>query len=244
MRLLIDAGNSRLKWYLDNRGRIVGQGVGIIEGVDPVPGLSTKVGDISRVAVSTVASEERRLRLLQHLSGRVDAPVVCYWAEPQRDGLVNAYRDCSQMGADRWHAMCGAWLEHRDGFVVVDAGSAITVDYVDSAGQHLGGYILPGLHMMRRSLKVDAARIDFTPEQVPDMSPGASTGECVNHGLAWWSGALIDKIHGDTKALGLPVILITGGDAERLLRLGLVAEWKPSLVMEGLATIDAQAHLE
>lgn len=244
MRLLIDAGNSRLKWCLDSCGRIVDQGVGVIEDIDPVPGLSAKVGNVLRVAVSTVASEERRLRLIQHLSSRVGAPIACYWAEPQRGGLVNAYRDCSQMGADRWHAMFGAWLEFRDGFIVVDAGSAITVDYVDATGQHLGGFILPGLHMMKRSLKADAARIDFTPEQVSNMRPGTSTGECVNHGLAWLSGALIEKVHNDLKALCLPVILVTGGDAERLLQLGLVAEWKPFLVMEGLAAIDAQAHFE
>lgn len=244
MRLLIDAGNSRLKWCLDNSGHIVDQGVGVIEDIDPVPGLSTKAGDISRVAVSTVASEERRLRLLQHLSGRVGAPVRCYWAESQRGGLVNAYQDCRQMGADRWHAMYGAWREHRDGFIVVDAGSAITVDYVGSDGQHLGGFILPGLHMMRRSLKVDAARIGFAPEPVSDMSPGASTGECVNHGLAWLSGALIDRVRSDSKAFGIPVVLVTGGDAERLLQLGLEAEWRPSLVVEGLAAIDEWAHTE
>lgn len=244
MRLLIDAGNSRLKWCLDESGRIVDQGFGVIEDANPVPGLSVVDADISRVAVSTVASEERRLRLLQHLSSRVSAPATCYWAESHRDGLTNAYQDCRQMGADRWHAMCGAWRAHRQGFILVDAGSAITVDYVNSGGRHLGGYILPGLHMMQRSLQVDAARINFDPQQATDTGPGMSTTECVNHGFAWLSGALIDRIHRDSEVLGISDILVTGGDAERLLHLGLAAECHPSLVLEGLAIIDAEAHPE
>lgn len=244
MRLLIDAGNSRLKWCLDESGRIVDQGFGVIEDADPVPGLSVVDADISRVAVSTVASEERRLHLLQHLSSRVSASATCYWAEAHRDGLTNAYHEFRQMGADRWHAMYGAWLEHRRGFILVDAGSAITVDYVDSGGRHLGGYILPGLNMMRRSLQVDAARINFSPQQVAGVSPGMSTSECVNHGFAWLSSGLIDRIHRDSEVLGINDILATGGDAERLLHLGLAAVCRPSLVLEGLAAIDAKAHAE
>ncbi|GGE75289.1 type III pantothenate kinase [Streptosporangium jomthongense] len=241
MRLLIDAGNSRLKWRLDDAGRVVDQGVGGSADPDPVPGLTTGVADISRVAVSTVASEETRLALLRHLSDRIKAPVRFYWAEAHRDGLTNAYHDCNQMGADRWHAMCGAWREHKQGFIVVDAGSAITVDYVDSGGRHLGGFILPGLQMMRRSLQVDAARIDFDPGQVLVTTPGTSTSECVNHGVAWLSGALIDRIQRDAEKFGLNDVLATGGDAGWLIQLGLAAESHPSLVLEGLAIVDAGA---
>jgi type III pantothenate kinase len=140
--------------------------------------------------------------------------------------------------------MYGAWQKrkHGPGYTIVDAGSAITVDYVDSSGRHLGGYILPGLRMMLRSLKVDAARIGFDSEQVSDMRPGMSTGECVNHGLAWLSGALIDRIHSDSVEFGVPDILVTGGDAERLLHLGLAAKYHPSLVLEGLAAIDTETY--
>ncbi|MCK0165861.1 type III pantothenate kinase [Marinobacter sp. S6332] len=242
MRLLIDAGNSRLKWRLDETGGVIAQGLGGIEDADPLSGLPVDAVNISRIAVSTVASEEKRLRLLQSLSSRVSAPIRCYWSEACRNGLASAYRDYQQMGADRWHAMYGAWLDYKQGFIVVDAGSAITVDYVGSSGQHLGGFILPGLHMMRRSLQVDAARIDFDPSHVSDRSPGKSTSECVNHGLAWLSSALIDRVHSDSYAAGVRDILITGGDAERLLSLGLKATFCPSLVLDGLAAIDAQVY--
>lgn len=244
MRLLVDAGNSRLKWRLDESGVIVEQGVGDLADADPVPGLAVRCADVSRVAVSTVASEEKRLRFLNYLSGQINAPATCYWAESCRAGLVSAYHNYRQMGADRWHAMYGAWQEHKRGFVVVDAGSAITVDYVSSAGQHLGGFILPGLNMMLKSLQVDAARIGFDPEPASDTRPGTTTGECVNHGLAWLTGALVGRVHQDSDALGLPDILVTGGDADRLLQLGLTAECHPSLVLEGLALIDTEVQAE
>lgn len=242
MRLLIDAGNSRLKWRLEELGRTVAQGLGGIEDSDPLPDLPVEIVNISRVAVSTVASEEKRLCLLRNLSNRVSAPIRFYWSEASREGLVSAYQNHHQMGADRWHAMFGAWLGYRRGFILVDAGSAITVDYVESSGRHMGGFILPGLSMMRRSLQLDAARIDFAPVLAVSTSPGSNTSECVNHGLAWLSSALIDRVHGDAGSIGVGHVLVTGGDSERLLSLGLNAVYQPSLVLDGLASIDAKAH--
>lgn len=244
MRLLIDAGNSRLKWRFEVSGQVCDQGVGAIEGCDPFSGLPDVKRDVSRIAVSVVASEEIRLRLLEHMSRRFSAPVTCYWAEASRSGLHNAYQDCSQMGADRWHAMYGAWQGCRQGFVVIDAGSAITVDYVRASGRHLGGYILPGLNMMRRSLQVDAARIGFDSEPALDVSPGGSTSECVNHGSAWLTRALIERIQRDSRVYGINDVLVTGGDAARLVNLGLAAEVHPALVMDGLALIDSEVHGE
>jgi len=240
MRLLVDAGNSRLKWRLDEGGLVVEQGVGRLDDADLVPGLNAKPADITAVAVSTVSAENRRLALQTYLEHRTAAPVRFYWAEPERGDLVNAYNDYPKMGADRWHAMYGAWAHFRQGVAVVDAGSAVTVDYVDSSGQHLGGFILPGLQMMLRSLKNDAARIGFDPDQVLETSPGQSTGECVNHGLAWLSAAMVERVQSDVKKFGLEHILVTGGDADRLLGLGLLAEFRPQLVLDGLALIDSE----
>ncbi|MBW4936553.1 type III pantothenate kinase [Marinobacter sp. F4206] len=244
MRLLIDAGNSLLKWRLDRAGHILGRGLGRLDDADPLPGLSVDARDITGVAVSTVASEEKRLKLIEYLATRTAAPVRFYWAESRRGGLVNAYADYHRMGADRWHAMYGAWHSMSGSFAVVDAGSAVTVDYVDHSGNHVGGFILPGLHMMLRSLKTDAARIGFDPDQVLDTGPGRSTGECVNHGLAWLSASMVDRIHKDAGTYGLNDIVVTGGDADRLLGLGLSATNRPQLVLEGLELIDNEDRAE
>ncbi|WP_203301823.1 type III pantothenate kinase [Marinobacter sediminum] len=244
MRLLVDAGNSRLKWRLAQAGQIVAQGVGKLDDANPMPGLEANSREITGVAVSTVAAEDKRLGLQAFLERQTEAPVRFYWSEPERGELVNAYNDYPKMGADRWHAMYGAWSLYRQGVAVVDAGSAVTVDYVDGSGQHLGGFILPGLQMMLRSLKKDAARIGFDPDQVLETSPGHSTGECVNHGLAWLSAAMVERVHADVRTFGLERILVTGGDAGRLLGLGLSAEMQPQLVLDGLALIDSEDHAQ
>ncbi|MDY6816874.1 MAG: type III pantothenate kinase [Pseudomonadota bacterium] len=239
MRLLIDAGNTRLKWQLGNRQDVLASGVGDLSSPDPLQGLPPEPR-VRRISISTVAAEARLEALVAHLERRFGVPAVCHWSEAQRGGLRNAYKDYLRMGADRWHAMYGAWQRHREGFAVVDAGSAVTVDYVSPSGQHLGGFIVPGLQMMIRSLQTDAARILFDPEQVLQTGPGVTTGECVNHGLAWLSAAMIERIRADVSTFALRDILVTGGDAERLQGLGLNAIHTPDLVLQGLAAIDSE----
>lgn len=240
MRLLIDAGNTRLKWRLEHAGIIIDDGWSALDSEDPLAEVVDYLGSISGVAVSTVIGEGARLKLLGYLERKVSGPVRFYWAERARFGLKNSYSDPQAMGADRWHGMYGAWALCRNGFVVIDAGSAITVDYVSPAGQHLGGYILPGLKMMLKSLKTDAARIAFDGDDVASAQPGKNTAECVNQGLSWLSLAMIERVNADMAELGLAEALVTGGDAARLLTLGLEGSHQPSLVLDGLGRIDSE----
>ncbi|MBU2952485.1 type III pantothenate kinase [Marinobacter sp. F3R08] len=244
MKLFIDSGNTRLKWCLDDRGGPLACGTGSLADENPLAGAGDRLRDVKSVAVSTVASEQRRALLSELLARVCAASVDFYWSERARNGLVNAYQDVGKMGADRWHAMYGAWLAHKLGYVVVDAGSAITVDYVDRSGQHLGGYILPGLQMMLRSLRTDAARIDFEAQSESTIYPGKSTGECVNHGLSWLLSAMIQRLNADARRLALSDVLVTGGDAARLMDLGLPGMLCPDLVLKGLRAIHAEEACE
>lgn len=238
MILFIDSGNTRTKWRLSGASGSCVEGVGLSSESDALSVLSRHGPDISRVAVSMVGSDQAEASLRRAIQAMTDAPVTFYGAEKQRFGLRNSYSRVTAMGADRWHAMVGAWVAYRTGLVVVDAGSAVTVDYVGGRGCHLGGYILPGLLMMRRSLRLEAARIGFEHDDQLVTTPGQNTSECTNHGLAWLSSGLIDRIHKDCQSYGLNKLLVTGGDAERLLSLGLEAEHRPGLVLEGLELID------
>lgn len=243
MRLLMDAGNTRMKWRLEQAGTAIKEGWSALDSEDPLASISGYLGLVSSVAVSTVAREDVRLRLLSYLEQKVAVPIRFYWAEEERLGLRNSYADPRAMGADRWHAMYGAWRLYGSGCAIVDAGSAITVDYVGHHGRHLGGYILPGLNMMLKSLQTDAARIEFEADDVSVAQPGKSTAECVNHGLSWLSLAMIEKIRSDSAGLGLPEVLVTGGDALRLIAMGMSADHYPSLVLHGLGCIDSEEVL-
>jgi type III pantothenate kinase len=244
--LLIDSGNTRIKWRLERQesADVIALGYGLLTDPDPFHALCLPKGErVRSVAVSTVASEQSQRSLVAALKAQFTVPVVCYWSERQRGGLINGYQHPQKMGADRWHGMYAAWQSRHQGFVVVDAGSAMTVDYVAASGHHLGGFILPGLQMMLRSLNSDAARIGFEPGSSVDVHPGLSTSECVNHGLAWLGAALSDQIMKNMHSYGLRDAVLTGGDAERLQRLGLQGRLEPELVLDGLAKIHREQAL-
>ncbi|KPQ01213.1 type III pantothenate kinase [Marinobacter sp. HL-58] len=240
MKLLIDAGNTRIKWQLLADGEILDEGFDTLESDQMFNDWAARAGTVERVAISTVISEDRRRHLQARLKAFCGAPVIFHWAESRRGALVNAYTDVQKMGADRWHAMCGAWFTTGGGgFAVVDAGSAITVDYVASSGMHLGGYILPGKQMMLRSLRQDVARVGFDSLDAEQGRPGVSTTECVQHGLAWLREAMVARIHQDCGELGLDRVVVTGGDASGLIGAGLSAVHEPYLVLSGLAAVDS-----
>lgn len=230
-----------MKWQLVAGGDVVQMGVSGPEAEDLFQHWSHYVDAIDRVVISTVISEERRQNLQARLEILSQAPVVFHWAEQLRGKLVNAYADASRMGADRWHAMCGGWhVTGGGGFAVVDAGSAITIDYVARSGAHLGGYILPGKQMMLRSLKQDAARIGFDGIDAEHGMPGRSTTECVQHGLVWLRESLVARLYRDCRSFELDQILVTGGDADGLIGAGLRAVHEPYLVLNGLAAVDGE----
>jgi len=238
--LLVDSGNTRLKWRLERQksAEVLVQGVGLLSDADPLQALCLPKGErVMSVAVSTVASEQRQHNLVAALESRFAVSVTCYWSERERGGLINGYQQPAKMGADRWHGMYAAWQMRRQGFAVIDAGSAVTVDYVAADGHHLGGYILPGLQMMLRSLSSDAARIGFEPKPNLKTLPGLSTNECVNHGLAWLSAAFLDRVLADIQSYGLRDLVLTGGDALRLQHIGLQGEIELELVLDGLAKV-------
>ena len=238
MILLVDYGNTRLKWRLVSSMGVEQEGA-TTEGPQALrSGLAAYGRAITRVAVSMVGSEQAMATLSNTLEKVTAAPIRFYWSEQVRDGLRNGYVDVSRMGADRWHAMLGAWQINRSGVAVVDAGSALTVDYIASGGQHLGGYILPGLQMMRESLHRGAARVGFDNAVSLSTVPGTNTSDCVNHGLSWLNVGIVEHIERDVIDLGLDSVVITGGDAGRLLALGLKGEHRPGLVFEGLAVVD------
>lgn len=215
-------------------------GASDLAAVEPFLELQSYAEAISRVCISTVGSEASRSSLEEVIRKLTSAPITFYWSEAARDGLKSSYQDVSKMGADRWHAMVAAWSRFRDGCAIVDAGSAVTVDYIDNNGCHIGGFILPGLKMMRRSLKLDAARIGFEADEQLNTRPGNTTGECANHGLAWLTEGIVKQVHRDVRAYGVEHVLVTGGDAKRFMELGLEADYWPELVLDGLHQAVAQ----
>lgn len=243
--LLLDIGNSRLKWG-------VYDGVAILETGD-IPrrdvaarGLSVLTArlplDVDAVWASNVAGAGFAARLKAIIQVHCGQDVHFARVEKHAYGLTNSYAQPRRMGVDRWVAMVGAWTEAQTACLVVDAGTAVTIDAVDADGQHLGGQILPGVTLMAKALHAATSDIPLVDahrdsEAGREHMFGDSTAAAVRLGSA---NAVVGAVERAARSMrgqdAAPRIVLTGGDASRILRLlDEPAQHRPHLVLAGLA---------
>ena len=114
------------------------------------------------------------------------------------------------LGVDRWLALLAA---HRhaptEPLMVLDCGSAITLDLLVVGGRHLGGYIVPGLALMRSSLLSETAGVAVEALSSVTSCPGRDTSTAVGHGLPLMAAVGLDfliELGGSCQSLALPVV--------------------------------------
>lgn len=235
MILLIDQGNSNIKWCLCKNGNLQPVYNGSLTVLKEY--LKIHGSSISEVLISSVKNEQQLESLTYLLKEIVLVPIQVANSGIEHQALKNGYKNYTQLGIDRWLAMIAAWADLQSGFIIVDAGSALTLDIVDASGKHQGGHIIPGLSMQKKSLLAQAERVNF--EEDTDSSVyclGTSTSEAVHNGcLSNLCGYITlmyqQQINNNTV---LPLFL-TGGDAG-ILSKGLEVEHQviPDLVLRGL----------
>jgi len=160
--LAIDAGNSRTKWAVfDEAGELQTQAA--ISNSELHDFAAPEAWQpCTRAVISNVAGEEMEQNLTSLLLQR---NISMSWvkASAQACGVINSYEFPERLGTDRWAALIAAWQQFRAPCVVVNAGTALTVDAlgVDENGQGIffGGLIVPGLRLMQQSLVGAAAGI-------------------------------------------------------------------------------------
>lgn len=238
MKLVMDVGNSRIKW-----ARVGPDG--------PAPGAAAdRGGSVDKtldaafagseapdaVLISSVAGDAVDARLEQWVTARWDRRPAWFRAEPETLGIVNGYLDAAQMGADRWAAVIGARGLYPAPVGVIDCGTAVTLDVVDGGDRHLGGLIAPGLDLAQRSLLTSTAGVRAAGRQATGLL-GRSTAECVANGtslglagaLERWLEEVDDSLEGVTW-------LATGGAWPRLgAAIRRSIQYDPDLVLRGLA---------
>jgi len=172
------------------------------------------------------SSLTRRVTVL----GAADFPIENRLARPE------------QVGTDRLAAAVAANRLRATGqpAIIIDAGTAITVDVVSESGAYVGGAILPGLAMAARALaeQTDALPlIDFDPSDPPPPI-GDDTISAMQSGLFWGTSGAIKKLIDEiiAKLTAPPLLLATGGDSTRLLyEAGVAATYEPDLTLAGIA---------
>lgn len=249
MKLLLDIGNTRIKWAfvsgdgLSDAGEVVHR-----ERADALAGftaaLAHRPDDVTAINVAGAATGAAVADALRAHCGAETR----FISVGQSCGEVrNGYTEWQQLGVDRWAAVVGAWYQRRSDVLVVDAGTAVTIDLVRADGTHEGGVILPGLRMAEEALGVATADIAAFAAAAPGPGEsgwyGRATAEAVQRGAHFSLCAAIDRAVNEFPSGAMPPVLLTGGDAAKL-QPGLQSrsEIRPLLVLEGLRHLDSGAN--
>lgn len=221
MILLVDAGNTRIKWATWDGVKITRQGHFFHVGIDRTL-LGEKLWRDLELPVQVVMASVAGRELEQALSAWVQqawqVTVEHVRVQSHAFGVHNAYPAPEQMGVDRWVAMLGANAHQLTPCCIIDCGTAITIDGLGAMGQHLGGVIFPGQHLMRRALYGNTRQIP-PAEKGQGTVFGENTQDCVWGGTLYAAASAIDGIcqRMETGLAGKVQRVLTGGDAEWLL---------------------------
>ena len=146
MILQIDIGNSRIKWRLMNGHKSLVAGTQATATIlSGKPLVLESVTSVSEVQIASVANPTMVTSLRHQLAERFSASIKMAQVTAKAGGVTCGYKNPQQLGVDRWLAIVAAYHQLPERLLVVDAGSAITLDLVSPVGQHQGGYIIPCL---------------------------------------------------------------------------------------------------
>jgi len=231
MILLVDIGNTRIKWALSLDGILSGQNA-----VRHAGGLAVVLSQYwvnlpvpEKVVIASGLVSAQTQDMDAWVLQQWQCPVV-YLDTPRTEcGVINAYVDYQDLGVDRWLGLLACHHFINSAACVIACGTAVTVDAIRADGQHLGGCILPGLELMRSSLN-QTGKINIEHHASSDLSPvNASTKAGVYCGTLYAVSKAIDAIIGNMnkELAGNVQYIITGGDAEKikpLLQVNVVYE--------------------
>jgi len=222
--LLLDIGNSRAKGALWQNGRLSG----------PFDFPQVLPDEPDSVLYASVANDERLAQL------KADAGLSAVtWqqvsSEAAKNGLRNSYAMPQTLGVDRWLAMLGAKAAYPDtDLLVVDAGTALTVDSLAASGQHLGGWIVPGIRLQQKAVTSYTARVFNRDEEKYNTDFATDTAGCLQNGVF---AAILAVIRLAKQQVPQAKLLITGGDAPLLTPYlqDLTPETDALLVFRGMS---------
>lgn len=243
MILELDCGNSFIKWRVIHAGdaTIVGGGIvdsdqALLAQVAALPGQR-----LSGCRMVSVRSEDETDVLCAHLEQSFGVRVQVAQPAQEMAGVRNGYDDYKRLGMDRWLAALGAYHLAKGACLVIDLGTAAKADFVAANGQHLGGYICPGMPLMRSQLRTHTRRIrydDASAERaLSSLAPGHSTVEAVERGCVLMLQGFARTQIEQARALWGEAfsVFLTGGDAPLVQDSVPQARVIPDLVFVGLA---------
>lgn len=224
MNLLIDIGNTRVKWTVET-----GTGLGVMRakpyaGWDEQEVLRELLADLSkpdRVFIANVGGEKIGALIANSIARKWGLSAVFLQSSARAGRVRNAYQIPEQLGVDRWLSMIGGFNLVEGAVCVAGFGTAATMDAIAIDGQHLGGVIVPGKTLAIDSLLRNTSEIATRAKAggVAQSLFADSTASAVEQGVINMLAALTERMVFDMNArLGaLPTLLVTGGASSQVV---------------------------
>ncbi len=240
--LVVDIGNSRIKWASVEAGVLGGQGTADYQDETLERELDAAFkdrGEPTAIAYCSVGASATGNILERWTREHWGIEAVRVRTAAEGFGVRCAYAQPETLGADRWAALVACRHQGKGAAVVVDCGTAITLDAISEGGEHLGGVIVPGVTLMRHAL---TTRTDQIPAQDSDSRAvlAKSTADGVAAGTLYAAAAAVDRLVEEMGAFLPPgsARILTGGAMEQLRPLMATEfETDAALVLYGLAVI-------
>ena len=238
MKLLIDFGNTRLKWAVWENGRRTFGGVFAHEDTSLAAALSnnwTALGEPEAILVSSVVSAALEEELAQLVSAHFDCPIEFVRSPAEAIGIRNAYAEPERLGVDRFLALAAIHAATPRAQILLSCGTALTLDALSKDGRHLGGLIAPSPALMRSALGKGTARVGEQDGELIEIA--TNTADAAWSGCLLSSVALIERFRATvaTRIGGRVAIVGDGGGLDECLRLIPEIERGRDLVLHGLA---------
>jgi type III pantothenate kinase len=245
MILLIDVGNTRIKWAIHGPDGLSAQQAAAHANwsvADIHQQITAQIPAPQRILVSNVAGSRLAALLTDAAKDAWGMDPVFVQSTASACGVRNGYVQPDKLGVDRWLGCIAAYQIAAGSVCVASVGTAMTVDAIDASGRHLGGLIVPGLDLMKHSLLVATSDIAARAGKSPgsDSMFAADTAAAIREGGRHALAALITRCV-ERMQPGQPTLVLTGGASARIESLlGLSHQSIPDLVLRGLCLVAAE----
>jgi len=242
MKLLIDIGNSRIKYAYQEHAKIHTVQAITYQHADYLSQISQHWQSLHPPQILAISSVGNATILEQLIElGKQIWPtvrVIIATSSAKKLALVNAYPQPDKLGVDRWLALIALHHYYPSYSCVVDCGTAITIDCLNQAGIHQGGLITPGLELMKQSLYQGTEQITLS-QQKHTVTLANNTASAIYVGTLYAAAGFIEKAVTDFQTHSK--IILTGGDAALIAeRLAIESVIDSQLVLKGLALYCAE----
>lgn len=252
MRLLVDIGNTCLKWAVVH-DQVMSPQHSVVHRDQELSFLFQQLWSelpaIQTVWVANVAGDVACFALTHWVWQRWQITPRFVSSVAQAYGVHNGYQQPEQLGVDRWLALIGSHALADEAVCIADCGTAITVDVLLATGIHLGGMIAPGIAMMQKALSMNTAALnqltDYSNDSLTLEIAAVQTKQGIVSGVHYMAIGFLNHVlmEIEKKYHQSFILVMTGGDAPILLPyLSKTYRHIPDLVLQGLKII-ADKHL-